>query len=239
MTGRFRALGLCVVLVALSDAPSPAVALSSSGVDSASARAQASSDWSSVVHLAAGRQILLTGGTLRQSECYVIDVDDSAITLLNLAGVDMPNDVRAVLRETVTRHPDDFLQARRGQVFTLEKGVRLTDEGLDRNGQKLADLDAIILRVPRGDVAEISVRAKHIGAHIRRGALIGVAAGAAMGVAYGAASTSRNDNAFNVGLVGAAIGAAAGMQLGAIIGAAAPRTPEVIYRARPSPSTSV
>jgi hypothetical protein len=86
--------------------------------------------------------------------------------------------------------------------------------------------------IARTDVAEISVLAKHIGRHARRGLLVGGILGAVfMGavLAEGGCSPVAECVAFT--MVGAAGGAGYGALFGAIVGSVAPRSPDVIYRA--------
>lgn len=87
--------------------------------------------------------------------------------------------------------------------------------------------------IARTDVAEISVLAKHVGRHARRGLLVGAIVGAAMvGLAMAAEGCgSSSAECFGVVVVAAAGGAGYGAGIGAIVGAVAPRSPDVIYRA--------
>ena len=91
-----------------------------------------------------------------------------------------------------------------------------------------------VSRIPRADVVELSVIRKHVGRHTGRGTLIGAGIG---GLALGVPTALDDDctgeycNAAGMAALGAMGGGMYGTLIGLFIGAVAPPSPDVVYRA--------
>ncbi|MEO8258864.1 MAG: hypothetical protein ABI868_16075 [Acidobacteriota bacterium] len=193
--------------------------------------------WSRVRRLAPGTGILVTAGDAPRGERYVLRVDESSLTVLNIAGVQLPAAVAAVLREVASTHPGYFSDAQRGDQFVLANGVRLRRDGVFAGDLKVADLEQVVEHIAGNDVVEIRTRKRGRGVWGHLGPLGGYFVGAMSGgVVAGLAcrAVSGHDDcdsgAFLTGLL-------AGGIAGGVFGfhAANRETDEVIYRrpARP------
>jgi len=191
------------------------------------------SDWSRVVRLERGREITLTSVGSQSGKRYLVNADAAGLTIVDVDHLAVSDSARDVLVDAARHHPEYFGRAQGGGVVLLGKDVRLGPDGAFQRDRKIADLAQIARSIPRSDVVEISVLAKHVGRHTWRGALIGAIVGATVAGA-GAASCRPGSECYSVpGLAaaGALIGGVYGTGIGAIVGAVAPRSPNVIYRA--------
>ena len=192
------------------------------------------SDWSRVLTLKRGTEIILTTARSPLRKHRLLKADEAGLTILNVADPTIPSTVSGVLVSTARNHPEYFDDMRSGRQFELGKGVRLGPDGVFQDDRKLFDIAHVIESVPRDDVVEVSVLAKHIGGHAKRGALIGAAIGATvLGTAAASCKPGSEPGYCDVAggvMVGALGGAAVGFEYGAIIGIFVPRSPNVIYR---------
>jgi hypothetical protein len=194
----------------------------------------ASGDWSRVLALTPGREIVLTTDRLARSKQRLLGADHTGLTILNVSDPALSKQVRDQLVRTAERHPAYFAEADRGFQFVLDKGVLLGPIGVFQNERRIIAVADILERVPRDEVEELTVVRKHIGQHAKRGLLIGAAAGAMVG-AIGASTCGPDTEPgyCNVGGMAAAgilLGGLAGLEYGTIIGVIVPRSPDVIYR---------
>jgi hypothetical protein len=180
-------------------------------------------DWSRVRRLEPGTQITVTTNGSQPGTRYVLSVDDSSISVLNLAGSSLPASARKTLRDRATHNPSHLLDAQKGGTFILDKNVRVAPDGVFVAEQKFADLDEVVETVPRHDVVEIAGPVKV------RGSVHGAILGAWLGFGVGAAFGTQAPNAASgwsllTGFTG----------LGAWLGdrASSHKEDEVIYRAR-------
>jgi hypothetical protein len=193
------------------------------------------SAWSRVRELEPGIEIAVTmkGSPPRQQ--HFLAGDESSLTVLNAAAMDISSSVKQVLVDTASDHPIYFVLAQQGKTFPLDGDVRLTREGIFVGDQKVADLEQIVVQTARASVAEISVREKHIGRAIGWGSAIGGGAGFVAGLLAGT-RRCRTQNCDNFpplafGVIYSMFGGGLGTGLGAIIGTSKGKTLEVIYRA--------
>ena len=197
------------------------------------AGASTNGDWSHVRKLEPGTEITVTANGSQSGKRYVLSIDESAITVLNLANPSLPVAATEVLRDLASHNPGHFIDAQKGgTTFLLDKNVRLGSEGVFLADQKIADLGQIVERTRRTDVVEIrrAPARRHPAAW---GALVGGAAGViGMAIAsHGSLCGSDGCIAGDLMAVFGAIGAGAGAGIGAAIGAFHRQTEEVIYRA--------
>jgi hypothetical protein len=192
------------------------------------------SAWSRIFSLEPGTEILLyrAGSPLRKQR--LLDADEAGLTILNVDDPAIPSVVSGVLVSTARDHPEYFEAAQVGRQFALSKGVRLGPDGVFYANRRLFDIAHVMESVPRDDVVEVSVLAKHIGEHARRGVLIGGVAGATI---LGLLATSCSPhgepgycNVAGMAVMGAVMGGVMGLEYGTIVGLVAPRSPNVIYR---------
>ena len=135
------------------------------------------SDWSRVLGLGAGTEIKLILVGVREARRYVLHVDDSGITVLNLAHPSLSASVRETLRDTARYNPGALLGASL-RARSVDPAVRIGPDGLFHDGRKIADLIDIIATHARSEVLQISRREK-------RGSRLGGFAGGMIGFLYG------------------------------------------------------
>jgi hypothetical protein len=191
------------------------------------------SDWSRVLSLEPGREIILTSANSPVRRHRLLNADEAGLTILNVADPAIPSLVGGVLVSTARDHPEYFSNAQSGRQFVPGKGVRLGPDGVFHGNRRLFDIAHVIESVPRDDVVEVSVLAKHIGEHARRGVLIGAIAGATVAGLIATSCRSGSEpgycNVAAMAMLGAVGGGLAGLEYGAIIGIITPRSPNVIY----------
>jgi hypothetical protein len=190
-------------------------------------------EWSRVRKLAAGTEIIVTVEGSQPGGRYVVRVDDSNLTVLNVADPALPAAVKPVLRRVASSHPDYLSAAQQGGTFLLEQSVRLRPDGVFVGDRKVADRGQVIETIARDDVAEIKTRRKGRGVWGHLGPLGGYFVGALSGgvvagiACQAAAGRDRCDSgAFLIGALGGGIA-------GGVYGfrAANRETEDVIYRA--------
>jgi len=138
----------------------------------------AASNWRRVTGLRPGLEITLATLGASEARRYVVHANDQGITVLNLAHISLPPDVRKGLREMAKEHPSSLLAARQGSSFTRQT-LRVGPDGVFAAGRKVIDLDDILVTVPRQDVLQIS-------RHEKRGSGWGALAGGIAGFVVGA-----------------------------------------------------
>jgi len=190
-------------------------------------------DWSRLHKLAPGTEIIMTVGGSQPEGRYVVRVDESGLTVLNVTSLPLPPAVKSVLRSVASSHPDYLSAAQQGGTFVLEQSVRLRLDGVFVGDRKIADLGQVIETIARDDVAEIKTRKKGRGVWGHLGPIGGYFVGAISGgvvagvVCQAAAGRDRCDSgAFLTGMLGGGIA-------GGVYGfrAANRETDDVIYRA--------
>lgn len=123
-----------------------------------------------------------------------------------------------------------------GIIVTVKNAPPVHGQFLASDESELTMLNGVgeVEHIARTDVAEISVPAKHIGRHARRGFLVGGIVGALFSFAgltvAGCGSASSSECFGEVVLVVAGFGGL-GAGMGTLVGSVVPRRPDVIYRA--------
>jgi hypothetical protein len=215
------------------EADSPSAASPSAQLTT-TAQLTPTADWSRVLTLTPGREIVLSAGRYSRSKQRLLSADSTGLTVLNVGDPAISKEVRNLLVSTAAQHPTYFADADRGAQFVLSKGVLLGPAGVFQAGRRLFDIAHVVERVPRDDVMEVSILKKHIGQHAKRGLLIGAAAGALVGgIGASTCGPDTEPGYCNVGgmtAAGALLGGLMGLEYGTIIGIIVPRSPDVIYR---------
>jgi hypothetical protein len=196
------------------------------------------SNWFRVAALNPGSEIDLTRVGAARSRHRQLAADETGLTILNVDDRTIPGSVKAALERAARDHPDTFRLARNSMQVLPNGHVRLGPDGVFQQDDRLFDLAHIVETVPRDEVVEVGVIAKHVGEHVRRGALIGAVAGGLL-VAISAASCGGSGECYNpagMAVTGAVAGAAVGVEFGAIVGLIAPRSPDLIYQRKPPAS---
>ena len=203
----------------------------------------ADSNWSRVRKLAPGTEItVLVKGYLPR---YFVAGDESTLTVLNVTDPTLPRAARDVLRDVVSKHPEDFRAAQQHETFVMPKNVRVGPDGVFVADRKVADLGQVIENIARTDIAEIrrglgfrspSWRER---ARVTAGGVLGGVAGFFAGgligfvIDEGLNPCKPHTGDCYAGLGGALIGSVAGAVLGDLVGERAARVDDgVIYRAR-------
>jgi len=190
-------------------------------------------EWLRVRSLAPGAKVLVTVEGAPPRERHIVDVDEQALTVANLANPLLPKSAVDELQRAAAQHPEYFSAALQGGTVILAKGLRLERDTVFINDQRVATLTQIVERIARPDVLEIARLRRGRGFWGHLGPLGGYFVGALSGgmvaglVCQAAADRNRCDTgAFLIGsLVGGTVGAGYGFR------AARHETDEVIYRA--------
>ena len=195
--------------------------------------APADPHWSRLHKLAPGTELIVTVKGSPLDNRYFVAADESALTVLNVAAPTLPPAARDVLRDVASTRPQYFQAAQKGNLFVLERDVRVGPGGVFVNGRKVADLQEIVETSARQQVAEIKTRQKGRGVWGHLGPLGGYFVGALSGgyLAGFACQASLGRGRCDTGAF------LAGMLVGGIVGggygfrAANRETEHVIYSA--------
>ena len=191
--------------------------------------ANSQSDWSRVKSLEAHDIVLSLRGapsrTLRGSPSgkrVVVrgSVTQTGLAVLNLTDPSIPREAKGSLEYAASAHPEVFTQQTPGKVVRLSKWVRVEAGGVFLDDRRVVELDHVIERIERDEVAEISRVDRVAG----QGAMWGLLAGAGIGAAIGSSG-----GADGVAL-GAGVFSCLGLVMGTVVGAAN-ETATVVYRA--------
>jgi hypothetical protein len=125
-------------------------------------------DWAPVIRLRPGGDIILTVRGQPAATRRLLFADSEELTLLDVSGPTLPKDVRKVLLDFAEDRPLTLLAAQTGEL-QLSHGLRVTPAGIFLADNRVAELAEVIRSVPRALVADIRVRRKHVGTHVRRG----------------------------------------------------------------------
>ena len=193
--------------------------------------------WSRVRDLDEGTEITVTANGVQTGVRYVIDSDDSSLTVLNVSGVSDRN-VTSALIDTAADRPERFIAARAGKSYSLGDNVHLVPDGVYLGTVRVASVAEVVARIPRDQVLEISVVGTSAGAAMATGAFAGGSLGLLWGVTkyddacgrFGCFPAPQVGRGAFIGLSVAAL-AGAGIGVGALVGARH-KTQHVIYRLR-------
>jgi len=196
-------------------------------------RAPADPNWLRLRKLAPGTELVVTARVAPPGERYFVAADESALTVLNLAAPALRGAARDVLREVASTHPEYFPAAQKGDLFVLERNVRVGPGGVFVNGRKVADLQQVVETSARQEVAEVKTRQDGRGVWGHLGFLGGYFVGALSGgyiaglACQASLGRGRCDTGAFLGgmLVGGIVGGGYGLR------AADRETEDVIYRA--------
>lgn len=114
------------------------------------------SDWSRILDLAPGTEIIVIVIGARPATRYLIARNESELTLLNVTDATLPVATRDELRDVASHHPEYFAAAQRGQTFNLGKSLRLGPDGVFAADTKVVDLTQVVEQVARSEVVEIA-----------------------------------------------------------------------------------
>lgn len=174
---------------------------------------------------------MLTLENSTPSKYRLLRADPAGVTFLRVTDPTIPAGVAAALGRAARIHPSDFFDAQAGRARNLNHGVRIAQEGVFQNDRRLFDLNQVMAVALKEDVVEVSVMAKHVGSHARRGALIGAVGGALlMGIGAATCSSQECDQPLAWAGLGAFGGAIVGLEWGTLVGLFVPRSPNLVYR---------
>jgi hypothetical protein len=210
-------------LGAESDGPSAAVSLQQD--------ATPADPWQPVRKLAAGTPVVLATHGSALGKRYIIETDESRLTVLNVADLDVPEAVTDALGSAARVHPDYFSKAQRTGFLWLDtqRRVRLEPDGaVLLNSRPVVNLRQLVEQVARADVAVVSIVTPEPGRGARKGALIGFGIGLAIGLSIQIPYCRHHSCDSQGGLIapfivimstitGAAIGAGVGQEMGHVI----------------------
>ncbi len=138
----------------------------------------APADWSRVVRLAPGMQIVITRRAGLPEPRRFLVADDTEINVLNDRHPKLPAAARRVLLE-MAHERIDYARLFRGELFFVHKNVRVAAEGVFAGNQKIAETSEVIERLVRQDVLAVALPPKRHGSAL--GAIIGTGAGFVIG----------------------------------------------------------
>ncbi|MCC7043723.1 MAG: hypothetical protein IT183_07670 [Acidobacteria bacterium] len=134
-------------------------------------------DWSSVVALAAGREIVLTTDAAPASRRRLLAADQAGIIVVDLSDPLLPDPVKRAVRDLLLQSPDTLVRVTHGA--TVARGrVRFAPEGIFLEGRRVADLDAMLQRVMRAEIVEVREGLERTSAGLMVVSMILVPAGA-------------------------------------------------------------
>jgi len=116
------------------------------------------SNWSRVRTIVPGTRISVGIADPDEVEQYFLDATDEAITLLDLTNRDLPRLARRTVVHVAARHPGLFTSTRWTEV--TDGPVRVNQDGVFVKGHRVAALEDIVKTIDRGDVGEVSRRAR-------------------------------------------------------------------------------
>lgn len=149
-------------------------------VASAPSRVQAAgprSDWLSVRALPPGAEIVLTMDGTPAVVGRFVRADESAVVVLKSSAI-VGDDARRLVK-AASAHPERFAAALAGpEVFADE--LKIGPDGVYFGGRRAADLDVVLVRIPRDRVAGLTAAGPWI--RSGKGAVLGAAVGATLGV---------------------------------------------------------
>ena len=146
------------------------------------------SDWWRVTRLRSGTEIKLTSVTASDTRGYVVHVDHSALTVLNVAHLSLPAGVRKVLREVAREDPAALMGG-----SWMQAGVRIGPDGVFYEGRKLVDLIDVVLTFRRSDVLQVRSRERRgSGWGALAGGFVGFVVGVQAGLALGLKQCGRS-----------------------------------------------
>jgi hypothetical protein len=135
------------------------------------------SRWSRVRKLAPGTEIILTAkGSLPgpgdaahavhavhtvpglQGQAYVVQVEESGLTILNLSGARLSTFEREMLRAAASDRPEFFLAARQGGAYQFRNNVRIGPAGVFVAGRKVTEVGEVVQSIARADVVQVAIR---------------------------------------------------------------------------------
>jgi hypothetical protein len=204
-----------------------------SAVDAVQYRGNPADAWLRVRALEPGTEIILTVHGSPPNKRYVVRVDESGLTVLNVTDPAIPPAAAGVLIDSAGDHPDYFGKAQQGGTVRLNKHVRLAPDGVFLDDRSVVELGQVVEQVARDGVAEISEGARATRRGAKWGSLIGTGAGLTIGLLLQIPYCRQHSCDSQGGLVTplfTMFGAGIGTGLGALIGAGY-QTRDVIYRA--------
>jgi hypothetical protein len=187
--------------------------------------------WSRVRKLEPGTEITVTAAGAASRTLYLLDADDSTITVLDLGGLTLAAPARSALQRLAASHPRHFTEPRASEAVRSDENVRLTSDGVFIADQKVAELERIVGRIPRSGVTSGVKGDRRPGSGwanrqpVATGALIGTAVGVVTAGAFVASLSPksgpcRDCAAWVLGLsipLGG-LGAGTGAAVGALVG---------------------
>ena len=198
------------------------------------------SDWSRVSRLEGDDIVLsLRGSPVRTLEGSPSGrrtvvrgtVTETGLTVLNLTDPSMPRKVRGTLMQMASAHPEYFGEQGQNASVRLNRYVRLEAGAVLIDNRPAAELQHVIERIDRNDVAEISRVHRNAGKGAMWGALVGEGiAVAEVFVRCGTHWNTETSSCGNLTGIGLVVYPLWGSLIGAAIGAAN-ETTTVVYRA--------
>ena len=157
--------------------------------------------------------------------------NESELITLNLASPTLPRPVKRALRDLATDRPPDLFRVSSGQTF-IDGRVRFEGDGIFLDGKKVAALDRVLERTPKGGISEV----RRVHRATRRGLLWGFIAGAGLGLAITFSSCGTHWNqetssCTNLTPLAAFVAPSYGALIGSAVGATI-KTSDVVYTAR-------
>lgn len=148
-------------------------------------------DWSRVLALPAATPVLMTVRGTEPRARWIVHVDDSSLTILDLSDPTVPGSAARALLTMAKDRPESLVALVRGGTFQREN-VRIGRDGVFVGSRQVARFDQVIESIARGTVLEIR------GPVVARGSVLGGVVGAWLGFSVGVVP----------GLGGAPVGAA-------------------------------
>jgi glucose dehydrogenase len=107
-------------------------------------------------------------------------VTETSLAVLDLTDPSIPSEAKDALKRAAAVHPEIFTQQTQGSVVRVSRWVRFEAGAVFINDRRAVELDHVIERVDRNDVAEISAPHRATKQGMVWGALLGAGIGLAV-----------------------------------------------------------
>jgi hypothetical protein len=200
-----------------------ALLITTKPVDGLSIQSKPADAWIAVLRIPAGRMVRLDVDEKGIIEGRLVVADETGIRLINTGDPAIPRKVIQVCADALADSPSGLKSTLTGGEF-IEDGVRVAPAGVFFHGQRVADLEQIVLRVDRAAINTVAIESNR-----RRTGLLLIAVGTASSIIGGLVQNIES---------GSSIGSAIGVPLiiaGIIKLHHSSRDSDVVYK-RSSPS---
>lgn len=133
-------------------------------------------DWSRVMTLAPGREVVITTDAMAAVRRRIVAADASGVIVIDLTHPQLPAPATSVARDLLANSPESLVRVANNGTFVRDR-VRLAPEGIFLDDQRVGDIETLLQRVARPDVVEIREDLERSSAGLMTAAMVLVPAG--------------------------------------------------------------